>query len=134
MRGDDSLDPAIARTLREASRPVLADLVHEAALSQRYYSVTFRGRVPERVVLSGENALEPDLLEITGEELKVPTLIGQPFEHVETGEVVLGGDRRGGHPDWAIAVGLSLRGDKSRAQTQTPASGEEEAGQPREAA
>jgi type IV pilus assembly protein PilM len=120
MSGEADLDHTIARSLREATRPVLADLVHEAALSQRYYSVTFRGSVPEHIVLSGENALEPDLLEITYDELKVQTVVGQPFEHIDVGEVLLGADRRSGHPDWATPVGLSLRGEKARASGQAP--------------
>ncbi|MFG0253248.1 MAG: pilus assembly protein PilM [Phycisphaerales bacterium JB038] len=115
MHDPSELDPAIACTLREAARPVLADLVHEAALSQRYYSVTFRGSVPEGVLLSGQNAQEPDLLEIAAEELKLRTAIGDPLEHIDLGEVTLGSDRRSMHPDWAIAVGLSLRGERRTA-------------------
>jgi type IV pilus assembly protein PilM len=129
MHDPNDLDSAIARTLREAARPVLADLVHEAALSQRYYSVTFRGSVPERVMLSGENALEPDLLEIATEELKVRTHIGEPLEHIDPGEVTLGGDRRCTHPDWAVAVGLSLRGERRRVVSQgheSPSTGSKE--------
>jgi type IV pilus assembly protein PilM len=128
MLEDGDLDSAVARALREATRPVLADLVHEAALCQRYYSVTFRGSVPERVVLSGENALEPDLIEVTSEEIKVRTVIGQPFEHIDMGEALLGADRRSGHPDWAIALGLSLRGERLRSgsQGEDPAHRQEE--------
>ncbi len=134
MHDADDLDAAIARTLREAARPVLADLVHEAALSQRYYSVTFRGSVPERVMLSGENALEPDLLEIAAEELKVRTLIGEPLEHIDLGEVTLGSDRRCTHPEWAVAAGLSLRGDRRRLVGQGQESSSAGSNEAREAA
>lgn len=97
--------------LRAALRPVITELGREIGLCLRYYSVTFRGRRPEDAVLVGgeaNNPFLPDLLpEIAGIAIK-PTDLLAGFD-VAAPHEALGGTRRRGA--WAVAAGLSLRGE-----------------------
>ncbi|HEB61230.1 MAG TPA: hypothetical protein ENJ06_05330 [Phycisphaeraceae bacterium] len=112
MKGDEQADSSIDRALREATRPLIVDLAHEAALCQRYYSVTFRGNVPGEVFLTGQQAHEPNLQPVVGDELKVRTQVGKPLEHVDVSSAFIKADRRSNFAEWAVAVGLCLKGQK----------------------
>ena len=95
------------------------ELANEAALCLRYYTVTFRGRRPEAVIASGDEAREPGLSEALGSALGAPGQVGRPLEGVEPGEQSGSMDRRGDMAEWAAAVGLTLREDEN-ARAATP--------------
>ena len=50
---DEPLDRSTDRAVYEAVRPMLNDLVNEVVLCLRYYGVTFRGRPPVSIILTG---------------------------------------------------------------------------------
>ena len=95
-------DPEIARGVGDAVRPVLERLSQQLALCLRYYSVTFRGQPPERVVLGGGKATET-LAEWLSARLELPCEVGNPLRPF--------GENHAAGPagQWDIATGLALR-------------------------
>ena len=71
-------DPEIARGIGDAVRPVLERLAQQLGLCLRYYSVTFRGQPPERLVLGGGEATET-LAEWLSARLELPCEAGDPL-------------------------------------------------------
>ena len=62
IRGEGpAVEPVTEDAATAATRAALDALAGEVALCLRYFSVTFRGAQPSRVVLSGPNAFEPRL-------------------------------------------------------------------------
>jgi len=107
---DAGSDPKTDRALFDAARPLLEQLAGEAAMCLRYFSVTFSGNRPEFALASGGEAPEPGLADVLSSALSLPVRVGSPFDGVEAsarrpeimGELLA--------PEWAAAVGLSLRG------------------------
>ena len=113
QQGTSAIDPATDRALREAIRPMTAELAHQVLLCLRYASVTFRGLTPQRLISTGKHGHEPALLEALEATCGVSV-------HVDDAQDSLS-DLRSGlattlqrEPDmvgaWAAAAGLSLRG------------------------
>jgi type IV pilus assembly protein PilM len=98
----DQQDPEIARTVAEATRPVVERLVTELALCARYHSVTFRGQPLARIVLSGGEATQP-LAELTAARMDVACEVGDPLRSYE---LTVQTGRKG---QWDVAAGLALR-------------------------
>ena len=96
-------DPEVARTVWEAVRPAVEQLVSELAMCCRYYSVTFRGRPLARVVVGGGEAT-PGLTEILGQRLKLQAMTADPLQKLTRIPP--------GLPPaaWDVAMGLALRG------------------------
>lgn len=108
-----AIDPATDRAVFEAVRPLLGELVKEISLCLRYYGVTFRGKPPERLILSGGEGLEPKLDQMLGSACKIPVAYDDPAETFISlvGEIRKCMNRIPGPPScWAVAAGLSLRG------------------------
>jgi type IV pilus assembly protein PilM len=95
-------DPEVARSVAEATRPVLERLASELAMCIRYHSVTFRGQPLVRLVLSGGEAT-PQLIDSLGKQLDLKCELSDPFRAVP-GLPNLG--RRG---QWEVAAGLAMR-------------------------
>lgn len=101
-RRSDRQDPEIARSVAEATRPVLERLVSELAMCVRYHSVTFRGKPLERLVLSGGESTTA-LAETLHKRLGVKCELSDPLRGFQ------GTQQRGRHGQWDIAAGLALR-------------------------
>jgi type IV pilus assembly protein PilM len=98
----DSAEPDVARSFLEAVRPVLEQLIREISLCVRYYSVTFRGRTLERMVVGGGEADER-LTELLGGRLGIPAVVSDPFRRLHL-------EHNSSHPGlWDVAAGLALR-------------------------
>jgi type IV pilus assembly protein PilM len=80
----DLLDASTRQVMVDAIGVVAEELAREISLCFRYYTVTFRGKRVERAVFAGGEAYENILLNVF--------------------------DRRGLLCEWAVAVGLSLKG------------------------
>jgi type IV pilus assembly protein PilM len=103
-RRSDQQDPDIARTVSEATRPVVERLASELAMCVRYHSVTFRGRPLERMVFGGGES-DTALAETLGERLRLKCDLGDPLR-------VLGAPpARGRAGQWDVVTGLALRKD-----------------------
>ncbi len=110
------------KRLDEATRQVMVDVIsalaeelaREISLCFRYYTVTFRGRRVERAVFSGGEAYEGILINVLKRQLTVEIEMAQPLRGFdlssEKTNINFDNDRRGLLCEWAIAVGLSLKG------------------------
>ncbi|MEQ8789396.1 MAG: type IV pilus assembly protein PilM [Pirellulaceae bacterium] len=95
-------DPEIARSVAEATRPVVEKLAAELSMCIRYHSVTFRGQPLVRLVLGGGEAT-PQLLESLSARLNLKCELSDPFRGFE--QVTAAGHRG----QWEVAAGLALR-------------------------
>jgi len=105
-------DPSVQRAEYDAVRPLLGNFAKEVVLCLRYYGVTFRGRPPEQLILTGGDCLEPRLGEILAEHCKIPVAYDDPRSMLDSvAEGVRGAMQPPAGPSawWAVAAGLSLR-------------------------
>ena len=101
-RRADLQDPEVARSLSEATRPIIERLTSELAMCVRYHSVTFRGQPIVRMVVSGGEAT-PVLVETLSKNLDMKAELSDPFRALPT---IPNLGRRG---QWDVAAGLALR-------------------------
>lgn len=101
-RRSDRQDPEIARSIHDATRPVVERLANELAMCVRYHSVTFRGQPLERLVLGGGEAT-PALMESLNKRLGLKCELSDPFRSYEAAA------NRGRLGQWDVATGLALR-------------------------
>jgi type IV pilus assembly protein PilM len=107
----DGIDDATKQAIMDAMQGTIEQLAKEISLCFRYYSVTFRGSRPGRVIFTGGEAHEPTLLQALRRQLAVDIEIAQPLKGFDLSNVAFQNERRGGLMcDWAVAVGLSLKG------------------------
>ena len=101
-RRTDQRDPEITRSIAESIRPVLDRLSNELSMCIRYYSVTFRGRPLERIVVGGGEATE-SVVQWLDDRIDAPCELGDPLRSFQKP------DSRGRIGQWDIAAGLALR-------------------------
>ncbi len=104
------LDASTRQAVIDAVSAVAEELAREISLCFRYYTVTFRGRRLERAVFAGGGAYEDILLNVLRRQLAVEIELARPLKGFDLMNVDFGGDRRGLLCEWAVAVGLSLKG------------------------
>ncbi|MHC4475326.1 MAG: pilus assembly protein PilM [Planctomycetota bacterium] len=107
-----TLDASTRQTIVDAISSGAEKLAKEISLCFRYYTVTFRGKRVERAVFSGGGAYERILLNVLRRQLAVDVELAQPLKGFDMMELEFGSDRRGLLCEWAVAVGLSLKGWK----------------------
>jgi type IV pilus assembly protein PilM len=91
------------------------ELAKEISLCLRYYTVTFRGKLVERAVFSGGEAYERILLNVLRRHLTAKVEVAQPLKGLDITNVNFDNNRRDLLCEWAVAVGLSLKGwDRDR--------------------
>lgn len=103
--------PERVEAVKAAMRPAVVDLAREIGLCLRYYSVTFRGRRPESAVLVGGEALHSGLTQELSTGAGIHVSLGSELTAIDTGaaaNVIRSGPER---MEWAVAAGLSLRGE-----------------------
>jgi type IV pilus assembly protein PilM len=108
----EPLDLSTRQVVVDAITSVSEDLAREISLCFRYYTVTFRGKRVEQAVFSGGGAYESILLNVLKRQLAVEIEVAPPLKGFYITSVGLGGDRRSTLSEWAVAVGLSLKGWK----------------------
>jgi type IV pilus assembly protein PilM len=109
MKGkqDTSAEDALYHLL-DAPLDSLAD---ELTQCLRYYESVFRNQGVERAIFLGGQANDTRLCQAIARRLNLPAQVGDPLarvKRVEGAGLAIGLDRRGPHPSWAVAVGLSL--------------------------
>ena len=104
------LDASTRQVMVDVIGAVAEELAREISLCFRYYTVTFRGKRVERAVFSGGEAYEKILLNALRRQLTVEIEVAQPLRGVDMTNVNFDSDRRGLLCEWAVAVGLSLKG------------------------
>ena len=108
------LDTSTRQMMVNAISAACEDLAREISLCLRYYTVTFRGKRVQRASFAGGGAYEDILLDVLRRQLTVEIEMAQPLKGFdlssESGSINFDGDRRGLLCEWAVAVGLSLKG------------------------
>lgn len=100
-RRSEKRDVTSEQTILEAIRPVVETLAAELSLCLRYYSVTFRGRPVNRIVLAGVEAQEILRLALK-DRLDLPCQVGDPWRD-------FAGGPNTSRSSWDLAMGLALR-------------------------
>ena len=108
------IDAATRQVMIDGISKIADEPAKEISLCLRYYTVTFRGRRVERAVLTGGGGYEKILLDVLRRQLTVGIEVAQSLKGFdlskERANLNFYGDRRGLLCEWAVAVGLSLKG------------------------
>ena len=108
------LDVSTRQLMVDVVSAVAGELGKAISLCLRYYTVTFRGKRVERAVFTGGGAYENILLDVLRRQLTVEIEVAQPLRGFNLSSkrtnLNFGGDRRDLLCEWAVAVGLSLKG------------------------
>lgn len=119
------IDDSTRQVMIDAISKIAEELAKEISLCLRYYTVTFRGRRVERAVLTGGGGYEKILLDVLRRQLTVGIEVAQPLKGVDLSKerenLNFYGDRRGLLCEWAVAVGLSLKGWRGSGTDHTEA-------------
>lgn len=105
-----ALDASTRQVMVDAISSRSENLAKEISLCFRYYTVTFRGKRVERAVFSGGEAYERILLNVLKRQLAVDIEVAQPLRGFDMTNLDFDSDRRGLLCEWAVAVGLGLKG------------------------
>jgi type IV pilus assembly protein PilM len=106
----NALDTSTQQVMVDAIGAAAEDLAKEISLCLRYYTVTFRGKLVERAVFSGGEAYERILLNVLRRHLTAKIEVAQPLKGLDVTNVNFDSNRRDLLCEWAVAVGLSLKG------------------------
>ncbi|MBC8471300.1 MAG: pilus assembly protein PilM [Planctomycetes bacterium] len=113
---EQKLEATTRQAIVDAVSEVAAELTREISLCLRYYTVTFRGKRVGQAFFTGGGAYEYILLDVLKRQLAVEIEVAQPLKGFdmsrERGNLNFDSDRRGLLCEWAVAVGLSLKGWK----------------------
>lgn len=119
------IEASTRQVMIDAISKIAEELAHEISLCLRYYTVTFRGRRIERAILTGGGGYEKILLDVMQRQLTVGVEVAQPLRGFdmsnERANLNFYGDRRGLLCEWAVAVGLSLKGWRGHETSQSGA-------------
>ena len=114
IENKQKIEASTRQVMIDAMSKIADELAHEISLCLRYYTVTFRGRRIERAILTGGGGYEKILLDVMQRQLTVGVEVAQPLRGLdmsnERANLNFYGDRRGLLCEWAVAVGLSLKG------------------------
>jgi type IV pilus assembly protein PilM len=117
------IEASTRQVMIDAISKIAEELAHEISLCLRYYTVTFRGKRIERAILTGGGGYEKILLDVMQRQLTVSVEVAQPLRGFdmsnERANLNFYGDRRGLLCEWAVAVGLSLKGLDSNLTTKS---------------
>jgi len=112
--GSKQLDATTRQVMVDVISTIAEEMAREISLCFRYYTVTFRGKRVERAVFAGGEAYESILINILKRQLAVEVEAAQPLKGFdlssEKANINFDSDRRGLLCEWAVAVGLSLKG------------------------
>jgi type IV pilus assembly protein PilM len=106
----DDMNTTSRQVASDAIGAVAERLAKEILLCFRYYTVTFRGKRVQRAVFTGGGAYEDSLLGILKQQLSVDIEVAQPLLNFDMKQSRFESDRRGANCEWAVAVGLGLKG------------------------
>ena len=117
------IEASTRQVMIDAISKIAEELAQEISLCLRYYTVTFRGKRIERAILTGGGGYEKILLDVMQRQLTVSVEVAQPLRGFdmsnERANLNFYGDRRGLLCEWAVAVGLSLKGLDSNLTTKS---------------
>jgi len=104
------LDPSTRQVILDSVEAIAEKLAGEILMCFKYYTVTFRGRNIEQGLFSGGGAYETVLVNALRRQLTCDVKLSEPLQGFDLSKVDFGGDRRSNLCEWAVPVGLSLKG------------------------
>ena len=107
---DGTINPATSQAVIDAMTSVIEELAQEVSLCFRYYAVTFRGKRPSHVMLTGGEASETALKHALRKQLNLEIEIAHPLRGVNFSRVSQFMDEEAALSEWAVATGLRLKG------------------------
>ena len=120
----EHIDAETKRAVLDAMSGSIENLAHEISLCFRYYAVTFRGQRPVEAAFSGGEAYESALIDALRNQLGVTIRVAEPLRGFDLAGVNFNRRQNPQRCEWAIAVGLALKGlelnetDQSRKKQQ----------------
>ena len=113
---EQKLEATTRQAIVDAVSEIAEELTREISLCLRYYTVTLRGKRVGQAFCTGGGAYEYILLDVLKRQLAVEIEVAQPLKGFdmsrERENLNFDSDRRGLLCEWAVAVGLSLKGWK----------------------
>jgi len=106
----ESVDAATRRTVVDTLHNTAEQLAAEISLCLRYYTVTFRGKRVDRAVMAGGGAHEVTLPDVMKHHLAIETEVAEPLRGFDPVRNEANGESHILSADYALAVGLSLKG------------------------
>jgi len=111
---DGALDASTQQVIDDAINVAAEQLAREISLCFKYYTVTFRGKRVDRAFFCGGEAYENTLLDILRRKLSVDIEVAQPLRGfilpTERSILDFHNDKQRLFCEWAVAVGLTLKG------------------------
>jgi type IV pilus assembly protein PilM len=114
--GRSPLDISTQEAMTDAISATAEELAKEISLCLRYYTVTFRGKRVEHAVFSGGEANERILLNVLKRHLAIDIEVAQPLKGLDIANLNFDNDKRGLHCEWAVAMGMGLKGWEDKRQ------------------
>ena len=114
---DNVLEPSTRQLIVDAMNSTVSDLAREIVMCFKYFSITFRGKRPTRAIFSGGEAHEHMLMTELNRTLSVEIEAAKPLAGFDVSMTNFSQDRRQSYCQWAVPVGLSLKGIKSLAES-----------------
>ena len=98
-----------------ACRESLHRLIEELELCRRYYEMTFPDKPISRLIFIGGEARQKTLCQHIARTMGLAAQIGDPLARLKRDDVddIECLDRKLQHPNWTVAIGLSMGPDKS---------------------
>ena len=105
---NDPAKEAVRRTIIDATRHAMDELAREVSLCLRYYSVTFRGQRPAKVLVHGGEGNDPTLRAALASFINIPIELRYPMAGIGSKEAS-GGHCLNFRSEWGIAVGNAMK-------------------------
>ena len=105
----DSINNSTKQAVADAMSHSIEQLSREISMCFKYCAVTFRGKHPEEVIITGGEAYENVLTDALGKYLNIDVKIGRPLEGIELCNTSFGWDQNSSLSEWAVTVGLGLK-------------------------
>src|SRR5262249_28012482 len=110
-----------AKQVEAACRKSLNRLIEELELCRRYYETTFPDKPIQRLIFIGGEARQKTLCQQIARTMGLAAQIGDPLARLKPDDDEIEClDRKLQHPNWAVAIGLSM-GPEKNAEAVTPA-------------
>jgi len=107
---ENKLDASSRQVLIDAISFVAEQLAREVSLCFKYYTVTFRGKGIENVIITGGGAYESILIGAFKRYLAVDIEIAKPLKGFEILNGAFDNEETKFGSEWAVAVGLGTKG------------------------
>jgi len=106
----EHVDAETKRAVIDAMSGSIENLAHEISLCFRYYAVTFRGQRPAEAAFAGGEAYESTLMDALRSQLGVTIRVAEPLRGFDLTSANFNRRPNPQMCEWAIAVGLALKG------------------------